>query len=145
MKAPVQQQPYQRTNTRGCGRDNVPPRHDFIVELKDLIVIPNIAKRLKVPPKINKKLGPNKNAWCEFHQAYGHPIHNCLVLGHQLDELVKSGLLRDYLLEKQGTEDAAATGGGPGHEVPVHGEVHTIAGGFSDEGCTASQRRRYAR
>ena len=36
------------------------------------------------------------------------------------------------------------TGGGPGHEVPVHGEIHTIAGGFSGGGCTASQRRRYA-
>jgi len=70
------------------------------VELKDLIVIPNIAERLKVPPKTDKKLGPNKNAWYEFHQAYGHPIRNCLALGHQLDELVKSGLLRDYLLEK---------------------------------------------
>jgi len=125
--------------------DNTPPRHDFIVELKDLIAMPNIAERLKVPPKTDKKLGPNKNAWCEFHQAYGHPIRNCLALGHQLDELVKSGLLRDYLLEKKGTEDAATTGGGPGHEVPVHGEVHTIVGGFSGEGCTASQRRRYAR
>ena len=39
----------------------------------------------------------------------------------------------------------AATGGGLGHEVPVHGEVHTIAGGFSRGGCTASQRRRYSR
>jgi len=58
---------------------------------------------------------------------------------------VKSGLLRDYLLEKQRTKDAAATGGGPGHEVPVHGEVHTIVGGFSGGGCTASQRRRYVR
>jgi len=27
----------------------------------------------------------------------------------------------------------------------VHGEVHTIAGGFSGGGCTASQRKRYAR
>ena len=101
MKAPLKKQPYRRPNTRGRGRDNTPPRHDFIMELKDLIVIPNIAERLKVPPKIDKKLGPNKNAWCEFHQAYGHPIRNCLALGHQLDELVKSGLLRDYLLEKQ--------------------------------------------
>jgi len=66
-------------------------------------------------------------------------------LGHQLDELVKNGLLRDYLQEKQGIEDMVAIGGGPGHEVPVHGEVHTIAGGFSGEGCTASQRMRYAR
>jgi len=58
---------------------------------------------------------------------------------------VKNGLLRDYLQEKQGTEDVAVTGGGPGHEVPVHGEIHTITGGFSRGGCTASQRRRYAR
>jgi len=147
MKTPVKQQPYQprKPNARGRGRDTVLPRHDFVVELKDLIAIPNVAERLKVPPKTDKRLGPNKNAWCEFHQAFGHPIRNCLALGHQLDELVKNGLLRDYLQEKQGTEDMAATGGGPGHEVPVHGEVHTIAGGFSGGGCTASQRRRYAR
>jgi len=37
----------------------------------------------------------------------------------------------------------AVTGGGPGHEVPKHGEIHTIAGGFSGGGCTSSQRRRY--
>ena len=71
-----------------------------MVELKDLIAIPNIAERLKVPPKIDKRLGPNKSAWCEFHQAFGHPIHNCLTLGHQLDELVKNGLLKNYLQEK---------------------------------------------
>ena len=147
MKTPVKQQPYQprKPNARGCERDNVPPRHNFVVELKDLIAIPNVAERLKVPLKTNNRLGPNKNAWCEFHQAFGHPICNCLALGHELDELVKNGLLRDYLQEKKGTEDMAATGGGPGHEVPVQGEVHTIAGGFSGGGCTASQRRRYAR
>jgi len=116
-----------------------------LVELKDLIAIPNVVERLKVPLKTDKRLGPNKNAWCEFHQAFSHPIHNCLTLGHQLDELVKNGFLKDYVQEKQGTEDVAVTGGGPGHEVPVHGEIHTIAGGFSGEGCTASQRRRYTR
>ena len=101
MKTPVKQQPYQprKPNARGRGRENVPPRHDFVVELKDLIVIPNVAERLKVPPKTDKRLGPNKNAWCEFHQAFGHPMRNCLVQGHQLDELVKNGLLRDYLQE----------------------------------------------
>ena len=54
---------------------------------------------------------------------------------------MKSGFLRDYLQEKQGTEDVAVIGGGPGHEVPVHGEIHSFSGG----GCTASQRKRYAR
>ena len=75
MKIPVKQQPYQprKPSGRGRGRENVPPRHDFVVELKDLIAIPNVAERLKVPPKTDKRLGPNKNAWCEFHQAFGHP------------------------------------------------------------------------
>ena len=63
-KTPTKQQPYQprKPQTRGHARENVPPRHDFIVELKDLIAIPNIAERLKMPAKSDKKLGPNKNA-----------------------------------------------------------------------------------
>jgi len=32
-----------------------------------------------------------------------------------------------------------------GYKVPIHGEIHTIAGGFSGGGCTASQRKKYAR
>jgi len=51
----------------------------------------------------------------------------------------------DYLQEKQGVEDVAVRRGGQRHEVPVHGEIHTIAGGFSGGGCIASQRKRYAR
>jgi len=147
MKTPAKQEPYQpmKPHARGHERENVPPRHDFVVELKDLIAIPNVAERLKVPPKTDKRLGPNKNAWCEFHQASDHPIRNCLALGHQLEELVKNGLLRDYLQEKQGIDDVATTRDDLGHEVPVHGEVHTIARGFSGEGCTASQRKKYTR
>ena len=146
-KTPAKQQPYQprKPQTRWHARENVPPRHDFIVELKDLIAIRNIAERLKIPAKPDKKLGPNKNAWCEFHQAFGHPKRNCLALGHQLDELVKNGFLRDYLQETQGVMDVAMKGGDQGHQIPVHGEFHTISGGFSGGGCTASQRKRYAR
>ena len=29
--------------------------------------------------------------------------------------------------------------------MPIHGEVHTISGGFSGGGCTAYQRKRYVR
>ena len=116
-----------------------------MVELKDLIAIPNITERLKIPAKTDKKLGPNKNAWCEFHQAFSHPICNCLALGHQLDELAKNDFLRDYLQEKPDVADVAVTRGDHRHEVPVHGEVHTISVGFSGGGCTVSQRMRYAR
>ena len=40
---------------------------------------------------------------------------------------------------------APSTDEGQQHEVPVHGEIHTIAGGFSGGGCTASQRKKYTR
>ncbi|XP_068504396.1 uncharacterized protein [Phaseolus vulgaris] len=90
-------------------------------------------------------MGPNKNAWCEFHQAYGHPIRNCLALAQQLDELVKSGFLKDYLQEPQEDQALVAAGVDQGHEVPIHGEINTISRGFSREGCTASQRKKYAR
>jgi len=42
-------------------------RNNFVVELKDLIAVPNIADRLKVPVNTDKVLGPHKDAWCEFH------------------------------------------------------------------------------
>jgi len=83
-RVPAKQQPYEprKPQTRGRARENVPPRHNFLVEFKDLIVVPNIAERLKMPGKTDKKLRPNKNAWCVFHQAFDHPIRNCLALGH---------------------------------------------------------------
>jgi len=98
-KGSGKQQPYEKPQTRARTRRDLPPKHNFRVELKEFIVIPNIATRLKMPPKTDKKMGPNKNAWCEFHQAYGHPMRNCLALGYQLDELVKSEFLKDYLQE----------------------------------------------
>jgi len=146
-RVPAKQQPYatRKPQTRGRVRENMLPRHKFVVELKDLIVVPNIAERLKIPIKSDKKLGPNKNAWCEFHQAFGHPIRNSLALGHQLDELVKSGFLNDYLAESQRASNSTVPEEDQGHDITVHGEVHTIARGFSGGGCTASQRKKYAR
>ena len=122
-RSPAKKQPYEprKPQTRGRARENKPLRHNFVVELKDLIAVPNIGERLKMPPKTEKKLGPHKEAWCEFHQAFGHPIRNCLALGHQLDELVKSGFLNDYLAEPQRTETSAASGEDQGHEMPIHG------------------------
>ena len=79
------------------------------MELKELIAIPNIAARLKVPSKTDRNMGPNKNAWCEFHQANGHYIRNCLALAHQLDKLVKSGFLKDYLQEETDDHTVVAT------------------------------------
>ena len=122
-----------------------PARYDFVVELKDLIAVPNIAERLRRPAKTDKVLGPCKDSWCEFHEAFGHHINNCLSLGYQLDQLVRSGFLKDYISESATTATLPAPLEEQAHEMPVLGEVHTIAGGFSGGGPTPSQRRKYAR
>jgi len=116
-----------------------------VVEQKDLIFVPNIVGRLRVPAKTDKVLGPYKDAWCEFHQAFGHHITNCLALGHQLDELVKGGFFKDYLAESSAAATSTVPEEDQAHEMLIHGEVHTISGGFSGGGCTASQRKRYVR
>jgi len=130
---------------RSARERNKPIRHNFVVELKDLIVVPNIANRLRPPVKTDKVLGPQKDSWCEFHEAFRHHINNCLALGHQLDELVKNGFLKDYLAGSATAAALAAPEEDQAHEMPIHGEVHTISGGFSRGGPTASQRKRYVR
>jgi len=85
------------------------------VELKELIAIQNIAASLKVPAKTDRKMGHNKNAWCEFHQANGHYIRNCLALAQQLDELVKSGFLKDYLQKPQTDQELVIAEADQGH------------------------------
>ncbi|XP_068497885.1 uncharacterized protein [Phaseolus vulgaris] len=146
--------PYDPKKSKGKGpgrprETNRPPRYEFVMGLADLIAIPNITARLKVPEKTTEKvLGPKPDTWCEFHKSFGHSINSCLALGYQLAELVKCGFLKDYLLEKQAGQSAGsqpAGNEGQQHEVPVHGEIHTIAGGFSGGGCTVSQRMKYAR
>ena len=61
-----------------------------------------------------------------------------------MDELVRGGFLKDYLEEPQGALTTVVPTGDQGHEVPIHGEINTIVGGFSGVGCTASQRKKYA-
>jgi len=146
--------PYDPKKNKGKGpgrprETNRPPRYEFVIGLADLIAILNIVARLKVPEKTTEKVsGPKPDAWCEFHKSFGHSINSCLALGYQLAELVKCGFLKDYLLEKQAgqsTGSQPAGNEGQQHEVPIHGEIHTIAGGFLGGGCTASQRKKYAR
>ncbi|XP_068476453.1 uncharacterized protein [Phaseolus vulgaris] len=146
--------PYdpKKSKGKGAGRpkeSNRPPRYEFVMGLADLIAIPNIAARLKVPEKTTDKvLGPKPDAWCELHKSFGHSINSCLALGYQLAELVKCGFLKDYLLEKEAGQSSGsqpASSEGQQHEVPIHDEIHTIASGFSGCGCTASQRKKYAR
>jgi len=133
---------------RGSPRPgHVPPPPDIVfwVDLKELIAIPNGADRLKAPPKTDKRVGPSKNGWCEFHQASSYNLRNCLALGFHLDELVRCSFLKDYLQESPGALTTAASTGDQGDEVPIQGEMNTIVGEFSGGGCTASQRKKDAK
>ena len=58
---------------------------------------------------------------------------------------MKRGFLNDYLAGSSVAAALAAPVEDQAHEMPIHGEVHTISGGFSGEGCTVSQRKRYVR
>jgi len=100
-KPPTGQAPYEpkRHQTRARTKEGAPTRHKFIINLKELIIIPNMVDNLKSPPKIGRRFGPSKETWSEFHQASGHNLRNCLALGNQLDELVKDGFLKEYLEE----------------------------------------------
>jgi len=100
-KAPGKQRPYEtrKPQTRVRTKEGAPTRHSFQMDLKELISIPNMADRLKSPTKTDKRLWPSKDTWCEFHQAFGHSLRNCLALGFQLDELVRNGVLKEYLQE----------------------------------------------
>ena len=60
-----------------------------------------------------------------------------------MDELVKNGFLKDYLAGSSTAATLAVPEEDQAHEMSIHGEVHTISGGFSGGGCTASQRKRY--
>jgi len=95
------QPPYEarKPQTRARTKENAPTRHNFRMDLKELIVIANVADRLKSPSKTDKRLGLNKDTWCEFHQAFGQGLRNCLELGFRLDELVRNGFLKEYLQE----------------------------------------------
>ena len=58
---------------------------------------------------------------------------------------MKNGFLKDYLVGSSTAAALAVPEEDQAHDMPIHGEVHTISGGFSGGGCTASQRRRYVR
>jgi len=69
--------PYdpKKIKNKGPGRPretNRPPWYEFVMGLANLIAIPNIAARLKVPEKTTEKvLGPKPDAWCEFNKSIG--------------------------------------------------------------------------
>jgi len=117
-----------------------PTRPKFRVSYKQLLSTPGVADKLKFPQKTDRKLGSQKDAWCEFHKAFGHNVERCIALGHQLASFVK-----EYLEADQEETKRRITLKDQAHEPLVHEELNTISGGFLGGGNSASKRKRYAR
>jgi len=64
---------------------------------KELLTMPGMANKLRFPPKSDRNLGRHKQTWCEFHEAFGHDVEQCIALGYQLAGLVKDGFLKGYM------------------------------------------------
>jgi len=58
---------------------------------------------------------------------------------------VKNDFLKDYLVGSSTVAALTVPEEDQAHEMSIHGEVHTISGGFSGGWPTASQRKRYVR
>jgi len=61
--SPHRHAPYEpkKHQTRARAKKGKPCRHKFRVNLNKLIAIPDVANKLKPPPKSDKRLGPRKD------------------------------------------------------------------------------------
>ena len=46
----------------------------------------------------------NQNLYCTYHRDKGHTIEQCRVLKDHLEQLVRSGHLKEFVLESRGQE-----------------------------------------
>ena len=87
---------YQKGESKERGKkEEVYPK--FRISYKELIAIPAVAEKLRFPQKADRNLGGRKDIWCEFHKGFRHGVERCKALGYQLVELLKEGLLTEYL------------------------------------------------
>ena len=71
--------------------------------------VPEILDRIKNEPYFRwlSKIGGdpsrrNQNLYCTYHRDKGHTIEQCRVLKDHLKQLVRSGYLKEYILEPKG-------------------------------------------
>jgi len=103
--------------------------------------MPGVADKLKFSQKKNRFLGSRRDAWCNFHRAFGHSIERCITLSYQLASLIKEGFLKEYHEANQEEPKGEATTMDQTHETLIHRDLNTIAGGLSGGGNLASKRK----
>jgi hypothetical protein len=96
-------------------------------------------------------LGGNMNAWCAYHRCKGHDTEKCFRLRDLIEELIKSGHLRNFLNDAaNGKVVVPKTQRGPQRdqgqssgEEKIRIAVNTIAGGFVGGDESSNARKRY--
>jgi len=106
--------------------------------------MPGVTDKLEFPQKTDRNLGSRRDAWCEFHKAFGHNVERCIALDHQLASLVKEGFLKEYLEADQEERKGEVILRDQAHETPIYENLNTILGGFSRGGNFASKCKQYA-
>ena len=101
-------------------REESTTRPKFRVSYKEHLSMPGVADKLKFPQKTDRSLRSQRDAWCEFHKAFGHNVERCIALGHQLASLVKKGFLKEYLEANQEKPKGEVAIKDQAHEIPVH-------------------------
>ena len=139
--------PYalRKSQPKSKAKDDLPFRPKFRMNYRELLAILGMADKMRFPPKFDRNFGPRKELWCEFHKVFRHDVEHCIALGYQLAGLIKDGFLKEYLEGSQEGSKEKLPPVDQRHEMPVHGEINTISGGFSGGGCLTSKRKKYAR
>ena len=117
----------------------------FRVPCKELIGMAGVADRLEFTQQRDRFLGLRRDTWCAFHTTYGHDFEWCIAISYQLANLVKDGFLKEYLELSQEESKGETTSMEQTHETLIHGNLNTIAVGFSGGGNSTSKNKRYAR
>ena len=92
----------------------------------------------------------NQNPYCTYHRDKGHTIERCRVLKDHLEQLVKAGYLKEFVVDLRNQE--ARQGARPhGNPLPpllgVIGVIHMASTHtqVSKRGCWLWYRRKVAR
>jgi hypothetical protein len=146
---------YDRAEGRGRPLDSY-----TLLNSKKVHVLHHIiqARLAELPRKnANKvRLGPDKEAWCQYHRAKGHETEDCYHLRDIIEELVKAGHLDKYMERRSTKEESSSKkilSWSPkknSHEKgkakkSAHHVINTISGGFSGGGESNTDRKRYLR
>ncbi|XP_057463797.1 uncharacterized protein LOC130753625 [Actinidia eriantha] len=98
---------------------------------------------VKWPGKINTDpTKRNRNKYCEFHRDHGHNTEDCFQFKEQIADLIKKGILRKYIINRQPPNSPERRFG---DNRPTVGDIQVIHGGFGSGGCANSSRKRQVR